>query len=107
MDKQAGSSSRTAKELGGTDKGPRGPRDSERISARIPLGTNLGDHTLSVQTRLIEQEVKELQMKGAVLELSSPQEGGFYSTLFLVPKKDGGQRSAANARMTVRHQYGS
>ena len=38
----------------------------------------------------MEQEVTELQRKGAVIEMLL--EGGFYSTLFLVPKKDGGQR---------------
>ena len=37
-------------------------------------------------------------MKGAVIELSTPPEGGFHSTLFLVPKKDGGQRLVINLK---------
>ena len=50
------------------------------------------------QTRLIQQEVEELQKKGAVIELSPSPKGGFFSTLFLVPKKDGGQRPVVNLK---------
>ena len=37
-------------------------------------------------------------MKGAVVEVQLPLEGGFYSTLFLVPKKDGSQRPVINLK---------
>ena len=33
-----------------------------------------------------------------MIELSHPPEEGFYSTLFLVPKKDGGQRPVVNLK---------
>ena len=36
--------------------------------------------------------------KGAVTELQTPPEGSFFSTLFLVPKKDGGQRPVINLK---------
>ena len=36
--------------------------------------------------------------KGAVTELQIPPEGSFFSTLFLVPKKDGGQRPVINLK---------
>ena len=41
------------------------------------------------QRRLILEEVEELERKGVISELDKPK-GGFYSNLFLVPKKDGG-----------------
>ena len=40
-------------------------------------------------------------MKGAIreiAEMSRPEEGRFYSTLFLVPKKDGGHRPVINLK---------
>ena len=36
--------------------------------------------------------------KGAVTEIQTPPEGRFFSTLFLVPKKDGGQRPVINLK---------
>ena len=51
-----------------------------------------------IQGTLIDQEVKDLIGKGAVVELPRPQEEGFYSSLFLVPKKDGGQRPVINLK---------
>ena len=53
------------------------------------------------QCDLIQQEVAELMMKGAIREIaetSPPEEGIFYSTLFLVPKKDGGHRPVINLK---------
>ena len=53
------------------------------------------------QGDLIQQEVSELATKGAIREIveaSPPEEGSFYSTLFLVPKKDGGQRPVINLK---------
>ena len=49
------------------------------------------------QEQLIVEEVKELLGKGAIVEVHNPQ-GGFYSNLFLVPKKDGGQRLVINLK---------
>ena len=43
------------------------------------------------------EEVKELLGKAAIVEVHNPQ-GGFYSNLFLVPKKDGGQRLVINLK---------
>lgn len=43
------------------------------------------------QSQLIVEEVQELLGKGAIAVVENPQ-GGFYSNVFLVPKKDGGQR---------------
>ena len=51
------------------------------------------------QESLINQEVQILQNKGAVSEVPWAQtEEGFYSTLFLVPKKEGQYRPVINLR---------
>ena len=50
------------------------------------------------QQELVSQEITEMISKGAVTELQTPPEGGFFSTLFLVPKKDGGQRPVINLK---------
>ena len=53
------------------------------------------------QCDLIQQEVAEIMMKGAIREIaetSPPEEGIFYSTLFLVPKKDGVHRPVINLK---------
>ena len=53
--------------------------------------------------RIVEENVigykglKELLSKGAVVEVTNPWRG-FYSNLFLVPKKDGGQRPVINLK---------
>ena len=49
------------------------------------------------QAQLIRSDVGELLRKGATVELTTPS-AGFYSTLFLVPKKDGGQRPVINLK---------
>ena len=51
-----------------------------------------------VQQELVSQEISEMISKGAVTEIQTPPEGGFFSTLFLVPKKDGGQRPVINLK---------
>ena len=50
------------------------------------------------QAWLIQQEVEELQNKGVVIKLSPSAEEGFFSTLFLVLKKGGGQRPVVNLK---------
>ena len=50
------------------------------------------------QQQLIAREITDLCKKGAVTEVSTPPRGGFFSTLFLVPKKDGGQRPVINLK---------
>ena len=54
-------------------------------------------HYNQEQTSLIVEEIGDLLQKGAISEVPHPQ-GGFYSTLFLVPKKDGGQRPVINLK---------
>ena len=46
------------------------------------------------QRQLITEEITELLLKGAIEEVNTPP--GYYSNLFLVPKKDGGQRPVIN-----------
>jgi len=49
------------------------------------------------QATQLREELGELIRKGAVREVDSPR-GGFYSTMFLVPKKDGKQRPVINLK---------
>lgn len=51
------------------------------------------------QVKLIDQEVQNLIDKGAVSEVPPVQvEDGFYTTLFLVPKKEGQHQPVVNLR---------
>ena len=50
------------------------------------------------QQVLIEQEVQKLKDKVAVAQLKRVPQDSFVSTLFLVPKKDGGQRPVINLK---------
>ena len=51
------------------------------------------------QTSPILAELRELHQKGAITELTTPLTEGFYSNLFLVPKKkEGSQRSIINLK---------
>ena len=43
------------------------------------------------------EEIEKLLGKGAIVEVHNPR-GRFYSSLFLVPKKDGGQRPVINLK---------
>ena len=88
------------KHLEGVDKGPVGVRHCEGSPNRFHIKAMAGcdsSHTPihSRSDRLIREELKELLSKGAVVEVTSPR-GGFYSNLFQVPKKDGGQRPVIN-----------
>ena len=52
-------------------------------------------HYTLEQNQLILKEVRELQQKGAVSVITTPQIS-LYFNLFLLPKKDGGQRPVIN-----------
>ena len=52
----------------------------------------------SEQHQLIEEEVRALLQKGAVSKIQRGNQAGFYSNLFLVPQKDGGQRPVINLK---------
>ena len=58
----------------------------------------------SEQHQLIEEEVRALLQKGAVSEIQRGNQAGFYSNLFLVPKKDGGQRPVINLNLKPLNQ---
>ena len=90
--------------MGGIDKGPMGSRNSGRLPDRIPLGAK---PTVQATPSPVQPESnsthstrsQRTSKKGAVIELAQPPlEGGFYSTLFLVPKKDRGQRPVVNLK---------
>ena len=53
----------------------------------------------SSEQSLLQEEVQKLQSKGAIVELAPREtDRGFYSSLFLVPKKDGGMRPVINLK---------
>uniref|UniRef100_A0A1X7UYI2 Uncharacterized protein n=1 Tax=Amphimedon queenslandica TaxID=400682 RepID=A0A1X7UYI2_AMPQE len=56
---------------------------SERHQYQRPFPTQLNKD----QQKLVSQEITEMISNGAVSEIQIPQEGSFFSTLFLVPKK--------------------
>ena len=66
---------------------------SEPHQVRRPQPPHYNQH----QNKVILKEIQKLLQKGAVMQVE-PQEEGFYSTLFLVPKKDGGQRPVINLK---------
>ena len=55
-------------------------------------------HYSSEQTSLINEELTKLLQKQAIQQLEHPVEEGFWSNIFLVPKKDGGQRPVINLK---------
>ena len=56
-------------------------------------------HFSAQESSLITEEIRDLLIKGAVSQLSEHQiPDGFFSNLFLVPKKDGGQRPVINLK---------
>ena len=55
-------------------------------------------HHTSEQVTLIQEELAKLLQKQAIQPVECPSETDFYSNIFLVPKKDGGQRPVINLK---------
>ena len=55
-------------------------------------------HYTSEQVTLIQEEISKLLQKQAIQFRECPSERDFYSNIFLVPKKDGGQRPVINLK---------
>jgi ribonuclease HI len=66
--------------------------------ARPPLTLKIKKTILPlVQHPVLLEEIEHMLLKHAIQEVD-PQTPGFYSTFFLVPKKDGGQRPVLNLK---------
>ena len=55
-------------------------------------------HYTLEQVTLIQEELAKLLQKQAIQPVECPSETDFYSNIFLVPKKDGGQRPVINLK---------
>ena len=55
-------------------------------------------HYTSEQVTLIQEELAKLLQKQAIQPVECPSETDFYFNIFLVPKKDGGQRPVINLK---------
>ena len=86
--------------LGGNNKGPVGPSNSEGLQYRVSHKTHKPHPPKfnQEQDQLMKQEVETLLTKGAIEEVESTPAESFHSTLFLVPKRDGGQRPVINLK---------
>ena len=59
-------------------------------------------HLSSKEAAVLEEEIQSLLQKQAICQIPTPT-GGFYSNMFIVPKKDGGQRPVINLRHLNRY----
>ena len=85
------------------NSGPVGPKHSTGVSNRLCVGAtptipSHSPHHSSAQSQLIQEELSNLIQKQAIKLLEYPSETGFYSNIFLVPKKSGGQRPVINLK---------
>ena len=55
-------------------------------------------HYTSEQVTLVQEEITKLLQKQSIRLVESPSERDFYSNIFLVSKKDGGQRPVINLK---------
>ena len=70
----------------------------EFIEEPVQVHKPFAPHFSRNQSQLIRTEVHQLLEKGAVVEIQHCPQEGFHSTLFLVPKKEGGQRPVINLK---------
>ena len=77
-----------------------GPQHSIGVSNRLCFGATptTSPHPPTSQSQLIQEELSNLTQKHAIKLLEYPLETGFYSNIFLVPKKSGGQRLVINLK---------
>ena len=69
------------------------PFHSKSFQSKIPSQPRVSQEG----EELVKLEVKEMLKKGAIRKFQ-PSKGEFVSNLFLVKKKDGGQRSVINLK---------
>ena len=96
-DMPSGSAGLFYKKLGVDNKGSVDPEHSDRVSNRISFNC-MSDPEATHPTGQPISESKKLLSKGAVTEVHHAPSDSFYSTLFIVPKKDGGQRPVINLK---------
>ena len=87
-------------ELAHPDTGQLGPSGNSRVPNRpyphtIPSITTPSNSTVKGNYTMVSQEVQELLIKGAIVEIT-PSSAGFISQIFLVEKKGGGYRPVIN-----------
>jgi len=96
-------------QLESTDQGPVGPSDSDR-GLSYPSPSSEPDqetmpynpHFSSENQTLLQEEIHTLLEKQAIQKVPT-QTKGFYSSIFMVPKKDGGQRPVINLKRLNYH----
>ena len=59
-------------------------------------------HFSSEDMAVLEEETQSLLQKQVICQIHSPAKG-FYSNMFIIPKKDGGQRPVINLKYLNKH----